>query len=115
MTNARPKWQFWFLITLVGAVVVVAGLAFVYPFAPFLHPGQVRVDFYVKEGCKLRKAELGGSRLMMDARIVWTSPGWKKLRGEMNGRPIEMDVLVPHAGGLMTIGCDPPDAVIEAH
>lgn len=110
---SRPKWQFWLIVSLVIAVVVVGSWAFVYPYAPFLHPGKVRVVFSIEAGCSMKGARLDGNRLMLDARLVWVKPGIRRFTAILDGESFEQDVEIPSSGGEMLIFCDPRGVTIR--
>lgn len=113
MSQRPPKWQVLFLITLVVAVLVVATWAFVYPYAAFMHPGKVRVDIKVGNGCKLQSLRLGGNKYLKDASLVWSEPGAQKVTAILGGKYYESTVEVPTGGGTMLLDCDPPLARFE--
>lgn len=106
--------KFWVLAGFVVAVAVIGLWAFVYPFLPFFHPGRVRINFSLEPGCSMKEARLNGSRLMMDARLVWARPGLRRFSGMLNGEHFEQDVEVPVSGGEMTISCEPPRVTIRS-
>lgn len=102
-----------FLFALVVAVLIIATWAFVYPYAAFMHPGKVRVDIKIAQGCKLQSLRLGGVKYLKDASLVWSEPGTQKLSATIGENNYESILDVPIGGGTLLVDCNPPHVRFE--